>query len=450
MAGEEGEGAPFVQAEGKASRRPDAKAEFRRAYLILAVFAILIIAAFMATKSRASGSDLKRFTQGKDTNLEDQNDLENGFSSTSELPDIQGESASAVENLIEAVYDSGQEAEEGDLREEGVVVVEEAEKANVPKPAVSESSKSEDIKRAGKPKVASKAGVDFNQPQHICPGSPTKKGLGTGGPRQNKDIIRQILEHLGDGEVPDTTSDTRKIKSGNFGYKQIECPFLTRDCASLRYSTGKSAAARLKQSGAKWNETAQKLPDLKPGSLGSCALIGNSDNMLKHEWGSQIDAHDTVIRHNTPVGKYAKHVGKKATIVWVKGRYKGGGSASASLAYLLPKNINELPRNLRHKGKPVLIRGIGAKPIDKTKRLLYFLQGANLRRKHPTGGYSRPLNVIASKLCTRVDLYGFGSRNGSGKYFKKSAKVRPAHMMAYEHWTFRYLMSKGKLCVYGE
>ena len=78
------------------------------------------------------------------------------------------------------------------------------------------------------------------------------------------------------------------------------------------------------------------------------------------------------------------------------------------------------------------------------------MQGANLRRKHPTGGYSRPLNVIASKLCTRVDLYGFGSRNGSGKYFKKSAKVRPAHMMAYEHWTFRYLMSKGKLCVYGE
>ena len=122
MAGQEGEGAPFVQAEGKASQRPDAKAEFRRAYLILAVFAILIIAAFMATKSRASGSDLKRFTQGKDTNLEDQNDLENGFSSTSELPDIQGESASAVENLIEAVYDSGQEAEEGAWEDGGVMI----------------------------------------------------------------------------------------------------------------------------------------------------------------------------------------------------------------------------------------------------------------------------------------------------------------------------------------
>ena len=79
----------------------------------------------------------------------------------------------------------------------------------------------------------------------------------------------------------------------------------------------------------------------------------------------------------------------------------------------------------------------------------YHLYGAS-RRKHPTGGYSRPLNIIASKLCTRVDLYGFGSRNSSGKYFKKSAKVRPAHIMSFEHWTFRYMMSRGKLCVYGE
>jgi hypothetical protein len=37
-----------------------------------------------------------------------------------------------------------------------------------------------------------------------------------------------------------------------------------------------------------------------------------------------------------------------------------------------------------------------------------------------------------------------------GKYFAKSMTVRPAHEMAFEHWTYRFLQSQGKLCVYGD
>jgi hypothetical protein len=29
-------------------------------------------------------------------------------------------------------------------------------------------------------------------------------------------------------------------------------------------------------------------------------------------------------------------------------------------------------------------------------------------------------------------------------------QVMAAHVMDFEHWTYRYLMKQGKLCVYGE
>lgn len=41
-----------------------------------------------------------------------------------------------------------------------------------------------------------------------------------------------------------------------------------------------------------------QLPDLAPGSLGSCAIIGNADNLLRHRWGREIDMHDFVVRFN--------------------------------------------------------------------------------------------------------------------------------------------------------
>ena len=79
---------------------------------------------------------------------------------------------------------------------------------------------------------------------------------------------------------------------------------------------------------------------------------------------------------------------------------------------------------------------------------LYAMAGAG-RKNHPSGGFSRPLSLLASGLCTRVDIYGFSSRP-SGKYFEKGATVMPTHMMKFEHWVYRYLQSEGKLCVYGD
>ena len=42
----------------------------------------------------------------------------------------------------------------------------------------------------------------------------------------------------------------------------------------------------------------ERLPEFPPGSLGTCAIIGNADNLLRHKWGPEIDQHDFVVRFN--------------------------------------------------------------------------------------------------------------------------------------------------------
>mmetsp|Transcript_2221 Transcript_2221/g.5576 ORF Transcript_2221/g.5576 Transcript_2221/m.5576 type:complete len:118 (+) Transcript_2221:110-463(+) len=67
------------------------------------------------------------------------------------------------------------------------------------------------------------------------------------------------------------------------------------------------ALKTLNVTGEQWEKLrTTALLDLKPRSLGSCALVANSENMLAGKRGPEIDAHDTIFRHNTPVKGFAK------------------------------------------------------------------------------------------------------------------------------------------------
>mmetsp|Transcript_56107 Transcript_56107/g.177784 ORF Transcript_56107/g.177784 Transcript_56107/m.177784 type:complete len:121 (-) Transcript_56107:88-450(-) len=54
------------------------------------------------------------------------------------------------------------------------------------------------------------------------------------------------------------------------------------------------------------------------GSWGRCAFIATGENVLKADWGEHIDAHDTVIRYNTPIKGFEKHVGTKTSMMFTK------------------------------------------------------------------------------------------------------------------------------------
>eukprot|EP00873_Tetraselmis_striata_P040332 jgi/Tetstr1/460596/TSEL_000521.t1 len=203
-----------------------------------------------------------------------------------------------------------------------------------------------------------------------------------------------------------------------------------------------------------------QLPDLAPGSLGSCAIIGNADNLLRHRWGREIDMHDFVVRFNVKMKGYTEHVGTKTGGLWVKPHYrdrKEDGDQKPTKFHINPKYT---PPDLAPiDGVPVLVYGpdLNNKWRAVAKKI-YAMYQAESKRKgddvKPTGGWARMIAMVetaALGACTRLDIYGFSS--GGGKYFVKNYRVDSDHAINLEHFCHRLIMHtgvKGKVCVYGE
>jgi hypothetical protein len=96
------------------------------------------------------------------------------------------------------------------------------------------------------------------------------------------------------------------------------------------------------------------LPDIPERGLGSCAVVGNSDNLLGAGRGPQIDDHDTVLRHNTPMRGFETDVGSRRSVVYMKSKYSKappkGMAASlkdVELALAELKDVTEVPLSYR-------------------------------------------------------------------------------------------------------
>ena len=233
-----------------------------------------------------------------------------------------------------------------------------------------------------------------------------------------------------------------------------ECWFMDKMCVdALSPGNGKQWIRKYISAETTVTDILEDLPDFGKGQLGTCALIGSADNMLKKGWGTQIDAHDFVVRFNSKMKGFEKDIGFKTDGLWQKDSYVGaiGGNQKPSKYYMIPKII---PKNFVRKDGARVVGYSTALPSWRkaiTEIYKVYKKDKKITKGTPTGGLARMISLMESGACTRVDIYGFSG--GGGKYFKKSAVVKDEHIISVEHYIRRLMMAtglRGKVCVYGQ
>eukprot|EP00899_Mesostigma_viride_P000849 jgi/Mesvir1/10765/Mv13831-RA.1 len=242
---------------------------------------------------------------------------------------------------------------------------------------------------------------------------------------------------------------------------------------------------------------------LREGSLGTCALVGLGANLLGRRRGRDIDAHDTVIRFGgAPIQGYEADVGRRTSVAYVREvpnmrkeeRTEGGpkrvyvpGSDVWGSQVALPElmYVSEglhdvgLKKHVdvdEHRGKaywPITALSMegGLRAVNVYHRLAGLvtmvadeLKGADRegvreairdRMLKPTSGMKLIFTLVHSRLCTRLDLYGF-SRDGTGHYFEGLSHARRdarsamhfKHVAGLEYYVYKVAMENGILCLY--
>ncbi|KAL3835371.1 hypothetical protein ACJIZ3_010107 [Penstemon smallii] len=194
-------------------------------------------------------------------------------------------------------------------------------------------------------------------------------------------------------------------------------------------------------------------PPYKPRQFGRCAVIGNSGDLLKTQFGKEIDNYDAVIRENgAPIEKFTEYVGTKSTF-----RLLNRGSAKALDKVAELYGTSQISQVLRpymvifickytnntiytDKGKEVLIvkttiHEIMNKKIREIPILnpVYLMLGASFGSA--AKGTGLKALEFALSICDTVDMYGFTVDPGYKewtRYFSESRQGHtPLHGRAY-------------------
>lgn len=156
-------------------------------------------------------------------------------------------------------------------------------------------------------------------------------------------------------------------------------------------------------------------PPFHPRQFKTCAVVGNSGDLLKTEFGAEIDSHDAVIRDNeAPVNqKYAKHVGLKRDFRLV---VRGG---ARNMVNILKGSDDEvlIIKSLTHRVFNAMIKSI-PNPV-------YLFQGIVLRRG--AKGTGMKSIELALSMCDIVDIYGFTVDPGYTEWTRYFSAPRKGH-----------------------
>ncbi|KAL2320386.1 hypothetical protein Fmac_029355 [Flemingia macrophylla] len=156
-------------------------------------------------------------------------------------------------------------------------------------------------------------------------------------------------------------------------------------------------------------------PPFHPRQFRTCAVVGNSGDLLKTEFGEEIDSHDAVFRDNeAPVNeKYTKHVGLKRDFrLVVRG-------AARNMVPILNGSDNEvlIIKSLTHTEINAVIKTI-PNPV-------YLFQGIVLRRG--AKGTGMKSIELALSMCDIIDIYGFTVDPGYTEWTRYFSKPRKGH-----------------------
>lgn len=156
-------------------------------------------------------------------------------------------------------------------------------------------------------------------------------------------------------------------------------------------------------------------PPFRPRQFKKCAVVGNSGDLLKTEFGEEIDSHDAVIRDNeAPVNqRYAKHVGLKRDFrLVVRG-------AARNMVAILKGSTDEvlIIKSVTHKDFNDMIKSI-PNPV-------YLFQGIVLRRG--AKGTGMKSIELALSMCDIVDIYGFTVDPGYTEWTRYFSTPRKGH-----------------------
>jgi len=228
------------------------------------------------------------------------------------------------------------------------------------------------------------------------------------------------------------------------------------------------ACAKWGLSSASISEFESTFPLFESRSWGSCAVVGLSDDLLLHEYGQDIDAHDVVIRMgHLPLSKYKKYAGSRSDIVIfrpgaLKRDHKDHRPSDVK-AYLCKNPVSSVQGekrdiNVDHKTSFKAMRDSGSIYCDRSQGkndiahlLLNQLYKNMAPRKKPTTGALYAIRLAFSRLCSRLDIYGISS-GGGGTYFEPEAITKPKHGSELDSWLLHYLMKNYEIelqtCIY--
>ncbi|CAA6660047.1 unnamed protein product [Spirodela intermedia] len=156
-------------------------------------------------------------------------------------------------------------------------------------------------------------------------------------------------------------------------------------------------------------------PPFHPRQFQSCAVVGNSGDLLKTEFGEEIDKHDAVFRDNeAPVNEtYAKHVGLKRDFrLVVRGAARNMGAIleGSSDEVLIIKSLTHRDFN---------------KMIKELPNPVYLFQGIVLRRGAKGTGMKSV--ELALSMCDVVDIYGFTVDPGYTEWTRYFSAPKKGH-----------------------